>query len=163
AMVLAAGLVVVIIVVALLILTSSGGGSSKTAGAQQSRATNVPASHRSKSKVAAAVNPAAVTVTVLNGTSTTNLAHDISSKLTTAGYKPGTIATATNQTVSSTIVAYLPNDRSDALAVAKSLKLGTGSVQAVDQSTRTVACNGSSTACSAQVVVTVGTDLASNG
>jgi hypothetical protein len=45
--------------------------------------------------------------------------------------------------------------------VAKSLKLGPASVQAVDQNNRTVACNGSTTSCPAQVVVTVGSDLAS--
>jgi hypothetical protein len=109
-----------------------------------------------------AVVPASVTVAVLNGTSTTNLAHDISAKLTTAGYKPGRIATATDQTHTSTIVGYLPNYKRQALAVAKSLKLGAASVQAVDSSSRAVACNGSTTSCSAQVIVTVGADLASN-
>ena len=103
-----------------------------------------------------------MTVAVLNGTSTPNLAHDISQKLSAGGYKPGQIATATDQTQSSTIVGYLPNGKRDALAVAKSLKLGSASVQAVDPNNRAVACNGSTTSCPAQVIVTVGTDLASN-
>jgi hypothetical protein len=47
----------------------------------------------------------------------------------------------------------------DALAVAKSLKLGPASVQPVDPATQAVACP-VSTACTSQVVVTVGTDLA---
>jgi len=118
---------------------------------------------KGKAKTSAAtVTPSAVTVAVLNGTSTPNLAHGISQKLSAAGYKPGDIATATDQTQSSTIVGYLPNAKPDALAVAKALKLGPASVQAVDANNRAVACNGSTTSCPAQVIVTVGTDLASN-
>jgi hypothetical protein len=56
----------------------------------------------------------------------------------------------------------MPGHRTDALLVAKSLKLGSASVQPVDQSNKTVACPASSTPCKAQVVVTVGSDLASN-
>jgi hypothetical protein len=100
---------------------------------------------------------------VLNGTSTAHLAHDVSQKLGTLGYKPGMIVTAPNQTQTSTVVGYLPNDRADATAVAKALKLRASAVQAVDASDRAVACNGSSTPCSAQVVVTIGADLAAAG
>jgi hypothetical protein len=166
ALVVATALVVVIVAGALLVLTNSGGGSSnasKTGAQHAARTTNAPSTKSSRStKKAATVSPDTVTVAVLNGTSTTNLAHDISSKLTAAGYKQGAIATATDQTQSSTIVGYLPNEKSAAQAVAKSLKLGPASVQAVDANNRTVACNGSTTSCPAQVVVTVGSDLASN-
>jgi hypothetical protein len=167
AIVLAAALVVVVVVGVLLVVTNSGGGKGKTTAAQNaSHSTSTPSStHKSKGKPktsAATVTPSTVTVAVLNGTSTTNLAHDISQKLSAVGYKPGQIATATDQTQSSTIVGYLPNDKRYALAVAKSLKLGSASVQAVDPNNRAVACNGSTTSCPAQVVVTVGTDLASN-
>lgn len=167
AIVLATALVVVVVVGVLLVVTNSGGGKGTTTAARNSsRSTSTPSSTRKrkdKAKTSAAtVTPSAVTVAVLNGTSTTNLAHDISQKLSAAGYKPGQIATATDQTQSSTIVGYLPNDKGDALAVAKSLKLGSTSVQAVDPNNRAVACNGSTTSCPAQVIVTVGTDLASN-
>jgi len=60
------------------------------------------------------------------------------------------------------VVGYMPGHRSDALIVAKSLKLGSASVQPVDQSNKTVACPASSTPCTAQVVVTVGSDLANS-
>ena len=167
AIVLAAALVVVVAVGVLLVVTNSSSDKGTTTGAKNSpRSTSTPSStHKNKGKAktpAATVTPSTVTVAVLNGTSTTNLAHDISQKLSAAGYKPGQIATATDQTQSSTIVGYLPNEKRDALAVAKSLKLGSASVQAVDPNNRAVACNGSTTSCPAQVVVTVGTDLASN-
>jgi uncharacterized Zn-binding protein involved in type VI secretion len=156
----------VVIVGVLLVVTNSGGGSGTKATKNSSRSASTPSSTKKtkgKAKTSAVtVTPSTVTVAVLNGTSTPNLAHDISAKLQSAGYKPGQVATATDQTQSSTIVGYQPNDKLDALAVAKSLKLGSASVQAVDPNNRAVACNGSTTSCPAQVIVTVGTDLASN-
>jgi hypothetical protein len=168
AIVLAIVLVVVVAVGVLLVVTNSGGGNgSTTAAGNSSHSTSTPSSTRTgksgKVKSSTLVTPSTVTVAVLNGTSTPNLAHDISQKLSTTGYKPGLIATATDQTQSSTIVGYLPNEKRDALAVAKALKLGAASVHAVDPNNRAVACNGSTTSCPAQVIVTVGTDLASNG
>jgi hypothetical protein len=53
----------------------------------------------------------------------------------------------------------MPGHRRDALAVASTLKLGAASVQPVDQNTQAVACPPPS-ACTATVVVTVGSDLA---
>ncbi len=161
----AGALLIVVAVGAALVLTSSNSSSSKassTTARHTSRTTSATSSRASKAKTSATVAPASVTVAVLNGTSTTNLAHDISSKLTAAGYKQGAIATATDQTQSSTVVGYLPNEKRDAVAVAKSLKLAPSAVQAVDPNNRTVACNGSTTSCPAQVVVTVGSDLASH-
>jgi hypothetical protein len=167
AIVIAGALLVVIIVGVLLVVTNSGGsgssGATRTTAHHAAGATKAATGRTAKTRATTAVTPSAVTVAVLNGTSTSNLAHDISQKLSAAGYKPGSIATATDQTQSSTIVGYLPNDKRDALAVAKALKLRATSVQAVDSSNRTVACNGSAATCSAQVVVTVGSDLATNG
>jgi hypothetical protein len=102
-----------------------------------------------------------VTVAVLNGTSTNELAHRVAAKLAAGGYKQGAVATASNQTQTATVVAYLPGaaNRTDATHVASALKLGPGSVQQIDQSTQQVACPPPS-ACTANVVVTVGADLA---
>jgi len=163
--VLAVVLAVVVVVGVLVVLTNSGGPTTHNTPAQGAApSTGATSSARArKAKAAATVAPASVTVAVLNGTLTNNVAHDISTKLQAAGYRQGTIATATDQTHTSTIVGYLPNDKRDALAVAKSLKLAPASVQVVDPNNRSVACNGSATTCPAQVVVTVGTDLASNG
>ena len=109
------------------------------------------------------MTPSAVTVAVLNGTSTNNLAADVLGKLTAAGYKGGAKQNAAETGVTSTIVGYTsPSDRSDALAVAKSLNLGPASVQAVSQGDRLKVCAGTA-ACTTQVVVTAGGDLAQAG
>jgi hypothetical protein len=106
------------------------------------------------------VNPASVTVAVLNGTATTGLAHRVALKLSSTGYREGTIATATDQTRTSTVVAYLPGFKRDAQAVAVSLKLRPSAVQPVDSASQAVACPPPN-ACNANVIVTVGSDLAS--
>jgi cytoskeletal protein RodZ len=159
-----------IVVVGVLVLTNSGGGSnaaSSSAAQRSSSTTQTSGGQRTRHATTPStttVTPASVTVAVLNGTSTTNLAHDVMAKLTGGGYKPGAIATASDQTLNTTIVGYTqPAYRRDALAVAKSLNLGSASVQAVDPSDRTVACSSSPTSCSVRVVVTVGADLAANG
>ncbi len=147
---LAAGGVVAVAVV-LLVLTTGGGV--KQAASRSTATTNA----RSRSST---VNPASVTVAVLNGTATQGLARTVATKLGGAGYKQGTVSTATDQTRTATVVAYLPGYKRDALAVASSLKLSSASVAPVDPSTQGVACP-STTACPANVVVTVGADLAS--
>ncbi len=147
---------VVVIVVALLIITGSGPSSTTV-----HNSTKVSA--RSKHGRAAAVDPASVTVAVLNGTGVTNLAHDVANRLATDGYKDGAIATAADQTHTSTIVAYLAGHRSAARAVAAVLNLKRSAVQRVDQQAMGVACPGAATtsasSCAADVVVTVGNDL----
>ena len=146
-------LVIVGAIAGLIVATSGSGPQTKSTPA---RASNAPAPvHR-----AAGFNPATVTVAVLNGTAVNQLAHKVATHLTAKGYKEGQVATATDQTHSSTIVAYLPGFRADALHVAQALGLAPASVQPVDQSSQQVACPGGG-ACPANVVVTVGSDLAS--
>jgi hypothetical protein len=154
AMAVVAVLVVAGIVVVLLKATSSGGSPSSSTNASVTNNATTTA----RRKRAVAVSPSAVTVAVLNGTASNGLAGRISNQLTGAGYKQGRVATASDQTRTATIIAYLPGDKRDALAVAQSLKLGPASVQPIDPSTQAVACPGSTT-CTSQVVVTVGTDL----
>jgi hypothetical protein len=148
----------IVAVIAALLLATSGGGSTQTSRTA-ARTTNAPTAGRSPA--APAFSPASVTVAVLNGTATNELAHRVAAKLAAAGYKQGNVATASNQTQGTTVVAYLPGakNRTDATHVASALKLGSGSVQAIDQSTQQVACPPPS-ACTANVVVTVGADLA---
>ncbi|MGZ4246837.1 MAG: LytR C-terminal domain-containing protein [Solirubrobacteraceae bacterium] len=157
AMLAVGALVIAAIVVALLHFTNSGGSSPNSTRA--SNTSNAPSTSTARHKRTATVVPSAVTVSVLNGTATNGLAGRISSQLSSAGYKPGRVATASDQTRTATIVAYMPGHKTDALAVAKSLKLGPASVQPVDPATQAVACT-VSTQCTSQVVVTVGTDLA---
>jgi LytR cell envelope-related transcriptional attenuator len=151
-----AALLVAGVVVVLLLVT--GSNSSKNAATSSGQASNAPTPHRHSKP--AAFNSASVTAAVLNGTATAGLAHRVAVKLSGAGYKQGTVATATDQTRTATVVAYMPGHRRDALAVASTLKLGSASVQPVDQNTQAVACPPPS-ACTATVVVTVGSDLAS--
>jgi hypothetical protein len=55
----------------------------------------------------------------------------------------------------------MPGHKQGALAVAKALGLGSASVQPVDPATQSVACPAPS-ACTANVVVTLGADLANH-
>jgi hypothetical protein len=146
------------VVVVLLVVTSSGSSSHNSA--KTSAISNAPRAGRRGGSAGAALKPAKVTVAVLNGTATTNLAHDVSTRLGGFGYKLGAIATATDQTETTTTVGYRPDGRRAALLVARSLNLGAASVQPVNPSNEAVACP-QTTACTAQVVVTVGSDLAS--
>jgi hypothetical protein len=144
------------VVVGLLALTS--GGSSVKANSSTLPASN--ATTRTRHTQPASINPANVTVAVLNGTATAQLANRVGVLLHTAGYKDGTITNAPDQTHTATVVAYLPSFKRDALAVAKALKVPTGSVQAIDPNTQAVACPAAPAPCPANVVVTVGADLA---
>ena len=154
-------LVIAGVVVALLVLTSSNDNkNTSTQAANKSNTTTTATKSRHRKAGATAFSPSSVTVSVLNGTATAQLAHRVSTKLASFGYKEGTVATAADQTRTATVVAYLPGRQRDALAVAKSLKLGPASVQPIDQGTQTVACP-PGTGCAAGVVVTVGSDLAS--
>jgi hypothetical protein len=147
---------VVVVVVALLLIT--GGSSSKTVVHKPSSKLAGGRAHRTKT---AAFDPATVTVAVLNGTAITNLAHDVFQLLVPPGYKAGAILTAADQTHSSTIVGYTPGHVADARQVAKALRLSASSVQPADQQALGVACPQSPSACSADVIVTVGSDLQS--
>lgn len=152
----AAGVAVVAVVVILLLHATSGGSSATSSSTANTTARR---SHHG-GRPTTPLTPANVSVTVLNGTETTNLAHDITQRLAGSGYKTGTPATATDHAVNSTIVGYRGRaNRRAALMVAKSLKLGSGSVQPVGQSNLAVACPQTST-CTAEVIVTVGADLA---
>ena len=101
-----------------------------------------------------------MTVAVLNGTSTENLAADVLDKLSGAGFKPGQTGNNPDQTLTTTTIGYLPGDRNQALAVAQALKVSATAVAKVPTSAREVVCS-APTSCPDQVVVIVGADLAS--
>lgn len=147
------GLLLLVGAVAAVVIATSGTGSqnpSRASGAGRAPARPTPA-----------FNPALITVAVLNGTNTNQLAHHVADRLAAVGYKEGSIATASNQTLTATIVGYQPGaaNRTAALHIARTLKLPAGSVGPVDQAARTVACPPPS-ACTANVIVTVGGNLA---
>lgn len=144
-------MIVVAAAVAAVVLTT-GTGSQKPSSSTPASNAPIPG-HGFK--------PSHVTVAVLNGTAVNQLAHRVAGGLAAEGYKKGLIATASNQTLSTTQVAYLPGrtNRIDALHVARALHLRTGDVVPVDQAALAVACPPPG-ACTANVVVTVGADLA---
>lgn len=146
----------IVIIVVLIVITSSG--------------TKTPAHHAAsrttakRHKAKAAFNPATVNVAVLNGTAVNNLAHSVAIGLTNAGYKipSAEVATAADQTHSTTIVGYTPGHQADAAHVARALKLSAGDIAPADAQALGVACtSGSAAGCPADVVVTVGMDLQS--
>ena len=155
----AVGALLVVGVVAGLLIATSGGGSTNASTAT-TPASNAPSANPTPAAPAApAFNPSSVTVAVLNGTSTNNLAHTVAAKLVSGGYKQGPLATASDQTRTKTTVAYLPGHRDAAQHVASALKLQSSAVSPVDSSTQAIACPPPNP-CSAQVIVTVGSDLA---
>jgi LytR cell envelope-related transcriptional attenuator len=108
----------------------------------------------------AVVKPATVIVSVLNGTDQSGLAASVSNQLTSAGYKKGAVTNAADQTHTTTLIQYLPRDKPDAEAVARSLKLGLSTVQPIDSATQRIVCSASPVGCSSPVIVTVGSNLA---
>jgi LytR cell envelope-related transcriptional attenuator len=143
------------VAVAVLLIVTSGGGNSAKSGSTAT--TNSPAKHHH-----GRVKPfdtAAVTVAVLNGTSTSGLAAHVSHQLGALGYKQGPTTNAADQTQTTTTVFYLPGHRKAAVEVAKALKLPNSRVTAIDSGTQAIACQGA-TSCPVDVVVTLGADLA---
>jgi hypothetical protein len=155
-------LIVVIAVAAVIVIThkGSGGGTPRRAADHHTRTSNAP-SGRHGTRTTVRVDPTKVTVAVLNGTSTDNLAADISAKLNHVGFQQGETGNYTDQTQTTTTVGYLPGFKPQALAVARALKTGAGSVVRVSTTAREIACAATPTSCPDQVVVTVGADLES--
>lgn len=146
------GVLILIGAAAAAVIVTSGTGSGSPSA--KSPASNAPGP-------AATFDPSHVTVAVLNGTATNQLAHHVAARLAGMGYQKGVIATASNQTLPSTIVAYLPGstNRVDAAHVAKALNLKRTAVQPINNAAEAVACPPPNT-CTANVVVTVGANLA---
>jgi hypothetical protein len=166
--ILAAVLAAAVVAVVLIVVTGSGSSSSSSSSSSAASASRTSAGAQGKGAkqhkgAVTQVTPSSVTVAVLNGTPTNHLAADVLAKLNAAGYKGSATQNASETGVTSTIVGYTDqNARNDALAVAKSLNLGPASVQGVSQGDRAKVCGGTS-ACTTQVVVTAGTDLAQTG
>lgn len=145
------GVLILVGAAAAVVIITSGTGSTP---ASSPKASNAPG------PTPPSFVPSQVTVAVLNGTAINQLAHHVADRLAQLGYQKGVIATASNQTVNSTVVAYFPgsSNRADALHVAKALHLKKTAVNPVNQAAQSVACPPPNT-CTANVVVTVGSDL----
>lgn len=157
------GLVVAVVVIVVIVLSAGGGkgGSSSTNEASSgagsaatqtsSQGTTTTAKH-SSATTAPTTSPAQLNVAVLNGTTTTGLAHHVSEELQQHGYAKAAALTGqppgANQT---TVVEYASGHQADAQRLARSL--GVTQAQPIEG---TVA----SMAGSASVVVIVGLDKA---
>jgi hypothetical protein len=148
------GLAALGVTVAALLILTRGPAQTSTAGNTRHGAAR---GHRRRHEPV--FRPASVTVAVLNGTQVYNLAHDTGQRLAGLGYREGTIATAANQTQTTTVVGYRRGRRTDALHVARTLGLRTSAVQPVDSTALQVACPPPAP-CTANVIVTIGQDLA---
>jgi len=144
--------------VAVGVIVLTGGGKTASSANRSSSRTTL-ASHRSRPGTVA-VRPSTVTVSVLNGTDMQGLAGNVSKRLAAGGYRKGAVTNALDQTKTTTVIQYQPQDRRDALAVATALKLSPSVVQPIDSSTQKIACSATPLGCNSQVIVTVGRDLA---
>jgi hypothetical protein len=168
------GVAVVVIVVGLILITTTGGSSTTTNVPHGGTGTGATAStgqslshHHPKAPI---FKPAAVTVSVLNGTAVANLAADVGKKLGSAGYKQGNITNASSQTQATTTVYYLAGGASAkankiaAQHVATELKLAASSVHPATagaiKSCSTSVTGTVGTSCGADVIVSVGSDRA---
>lgn len=159
------GLVVAVAVIVAIVLSLGGGkggssssseanggaGSAATQTSSQGTTTSA-AKHSSSAGAASATSPAQLNVVVLNGTTTTGLAHRVSEELQQHGY--GKAAALSGQPPGAnqvTVVEYASGHQTDAQRVARSL--GITQAQPIEG---TVA----SMAGSANVVVIVGLDKA---
>ena len=152
-----AGLLFVGAVVAGVIVIRNVSHSSSKSKTSAATARSTLASRRKA--ITVAVNPATVTVSVLNGTDQIGLAGRVSDKLVADGYKKGAVTNAADQTHTTSLVQYSPREKADGLAVATSLKLSSASVRPIDAATQRIACSQSPLGCSSPVIVTVGSDL----
>jgi hypothetical protein len=143
---------VAVIAVLLVLILRPGSSPHKTAAAHRR-----PTAHIATAPPG--VTPSLVTVAVVNATGVDNLAHHVSTHLTAMHFQPGTLATATNQSHSTTTVGYLPGHRNDALAVAHALRLPADTVRLSPQSTEGLVCPNPSD-CTADVIVVAGSNLA---
>ena len=162
-------LVAAIVVVAVLVLGSSNKSHTTAAVSTPSASAKHTAKGSAKKGKAGSVtvniNPATVTVAVLNGTTTPNLAAAVSGKLSAKGFQQGMTANAADQSMPTTVVGYVPSAsgaKNDAYAVANTLGLKQTAVKPVSAANQTVACMSDPTSCPDQVIVTVGADLNSD-
>jgi hypothetical protein len=99
----------------------------------------------------APVKPSDVSVTVLNGTVVTGLAHNIGSRLSSKGYELENQLTATEGGVAESVVLFKPGANREAQLVAKELDIS--QIEPADS-------NATAQGGNAEVIVLVGADLA---
>jgi hypothetical protein len=143
-----------LIVAGVIALTgdSSGSHKSKASAVKLPKGTKSSKGTSSKSAVAP-VDPASITVAVLNGTQVTGLAGTTGQKVTAAGFRLGNVATASQQAPrAESVVLYRAGASRQARTVAR--KLSISQIEPADSQSEALAGT-------ATVIVVVGADLAS--
>jgi hypothetical protein len=125
--------------------STSNGGAASAPTVRASR----PAKHHRKKSQSLGVNPAGITVAVLNGTNVSGLAASTGQKIRTAGFQLGNVTNASQQQRAESVVMYTAGQSKAARAVGR--KLGISQIEPVDAQTAALAG-------SATVVVVVGVD-----
>jgi hypothetical protein len=148
------GVVLGVVVIVLAVSALKGGG--KTASTSAQSTTHSSSVHSTTvahtSTPARASNPSEVSVAVLNGTSTTGLAHHLAADLRQSGYTHAEASAAVPPgTHATTVVQYASGHRADGQAVAKVLNVTR--VQPMQASTASLVSQ-------ATVVVLAGADQA---
>ncbi len=132
----------------------TGGGSTPAAGGSGggSSSGGDQASDGDNQKQKPAIDPANVTVAVLNGTTVPNLAKSVGEQVTGKGFQLGTVANTADQQQqrAESVVLYSPGHRDEAKAVSR--RLGITQRQPIDAASQGLAGD-------ATVVVIAGADL----
>jgi hypothetical protein len=137
-------------------LTSNGGGDNSSASLSQNSGSGSGggSSKSKKSHRTAGINPKAITVAVLNGTTVTGLAATTADKVEQAGFKRGNTDNALTQgQQAESVVEYSKGNLTAARMVGR--KLGITQFEPIDSETQTRAGD-------ATVAVIIGADLAGN-
>ncbi len=133
--------------------SDDGGGSDTAGGAQGTPSSNTGGggSNGGKSKSQPAVDPASVTVAVLNGTTVQGAAQNIGDTVEKHGYQLGTVSNFTDQTRAESVVLFASGAEREATDVMRRLKIGQR--EPIDAGSQGLAGD-------ASVVVLVGADKA---
>ena len=104
---------------------SSSGGTPAAGGSSGSSGSDPQASDGGGQTQKPAIDPANVTVAVLNGTTVPNLAKSVGEKVTAKGFQLGTVANTADQAQqrAESVVLYSPGHRDEAKAVSRRLAI----------------------------------------
>ena len=123
------------------VLALTGSDKSSKSGSSSGGTVSLP-SHNKKSQkkqrsFAPAIDPASVTVAVLNATQVTGLAGRFGQRVSGAGFRLGNVATASQQQRAESVVLYRPGQSRQARAVGR--KVGISQIEPVDAQSATLA------------------------
>jgi hypothetical protein len=146
------GIVIALAAIVVVVVLLGSGGSPKGNPAASAGSSSPPASTNA-SATHAAPAPSSITVAVLNGTTTTGLAGQLSAKLVGDGFAKGRVADAPSQTAATTTVGYTKGNKVAADEVARRLRISLARVVPVTGANDATA---SAAGTHPQVVVTIG-------